>query len=92
MATPEYDRLNCRRINLKLNNKTDADIISILESQENIQGYIKTLIRTANKQPAKEYPPTRYNQKLYGCGVCGKELTGRPHYCGNCGQAIKWVK
>jgi len=45
MGTPTYDRQNTRRINLKLNNKTDADIIRKLESQENIQGYIKNLIR-----------------------------------------------
>ena len=45
MATPQYDRENTRRINLKLNNKTDSDIIQCLESQENIQGYIKELIR-----------------------------------------------
>lgn len=45
MATPQYDKQNTRRVNLKLNNKTDADIIRKLESVENIQGYIKELIR-----------------------------------------------
>ena len=45
MGTPMYDKQNTRRINLKLNNKTDADIIKQLESQENIQGYLKRLIR-----------------------------------------------
>ena len=45
MATPQYDKQNTRRVNLKLNNKTDADIIRTLESVENIQGYIKELIR-----------------------------------------------
>ena len=45
MATPQYDRENTRRINLKLNKKTDDDIIQHLESQENIQGYLKRLIR-----------------------------------------------
>jgi hypothetical protein len=44
MATAQYDRENTRRINLKLNNKTDADIIRQLESQANIQGYLKRLI------------------------------------------------
>lgn len=45
MATPQYDRENTRRVNLKLNKKTDDDIIRHLESQENIQGYLKRLIR-----------------------------------------------
>ena len=50
MATAQYDRENCRRINLKLNKKTDADIIQRLESQENIQAYIKRLIREDMKK------------------------------------------
>lgn len=48
MGTPAYDKANTRRINLKLNNKTDADIIAQLESlksSEGIQGYLKRLIR-----------------------------------------------
>ena len=48
MGSPKYDRENTRRINLKLNNKTDADIIQQLESlkeTEGIQGYLKRLIR-----------------------------------------------
>lgn len=50
MATPQYDRENTRRINLKLNKKTDDDIIQHLESQENIQGYLKRLIREDMKK------------------------------------------
>lgn len=45
MGTPKYDKENTTRINLKLNNKTDADIIQHLKAQESIQGYIKRLIR-----------------------------------------------
>ena len=45
MASQEYDRINTTRINLKLNNKTDADIIEKLKGTENVQGYIKELIR-----------------------------------------------
>jgi hypothetical protein len=44
MGTPAYDKQNTRRINLKLNNKTDAEIIRHLENHGNIQGYIKRLI------------------------------------------------
>ena len=48
MATAQYDRENTRRINLKLNKKTDEDIIKRLEAgkdEEGIQGYLKRLIR-----------------------------------------------
>ena len=57
MGTPAYDRENTRRINLKLNNKTDADIISQLEklkSSEGIQGYLKRLIREDMKRGGAE--------------------------------------
>jgi hypothetical protein len=53
MGNPAYDRENTRRINLKLNKKTDADIISELERQENIQAYIKRLIREDMKKAGK---------------------------------------
>lgn len=57
MATAQYDRENTRRINLKLNNKTDADIIQRLEEMkdtEGIQGYLKRLIRKDMKETAHD--------------------------------------
>ena len=54
MGTPQYDKENTTRINLKLNNKTDADIIRQLKSQESIQGYIKRLIREDMKKAAHD--------------------------------------
>lgn len=45
-AQYRYDKKNTRQIILKLNNKTDADIISKLEDVENKQGYIKDLVRS----------------------------------------------
>ena len=48
METPQgrYDKVNTIRIcGLKLNLKTDKEIISHLKSQANKQGYIKGLIR-----------------------------------------------
>lgn len=44
-ATLKYDSANTRQYHLKLNLKTDADIIKHLERKESIQGYIKELIR-----------------------------------------------
>ncbi len=41
----KWDAANTRQIKLKLNLKTDADILSKLDSVENTQGYIKSLIR-----------------------------------------------
>ena len=50
-----YDRENCRTYGLKLNLKTDAEIIKKLSSVPSMQGYIKQLIRndisrTENKE------------------------------------------
>lgn len=47
-AQKRYDEANkdkFRMIHLKLNRETDADIIEKLEQSQNIQGYIKELIR-----------------------------------------------
>ena len=41
----EYDKANTIGVYLKLNKKTDADIIAALETVANKQGFIKRLIR-----------------------------------------------
>ncbi len=41
----KYDKTNTTQIRMKLNLKTDADILEKLESVGNKQGYIKALIR-----------------------------------------------
>ena len=43
--TKKYDENNTTRVQLKLNNKTDADILEYLDSVENTQGTIKRLLR-----------------------------------------------
>lgn len=45
-ASYKYDKNNTKRISLKLNLATDADILKKLESEKNVQGYIKKLIRS----------------------------------------------
>ena len=45
----KYNEANVKQIKLALNRKTDADIIKILEGKDNIQGYIKELIRRDQK-------------------------------------------
>ena len=44
-ASQKYNQNNTKIINLRLNNKTDADVIEWLEKQDNKAGYIKRLIR-----------------------------------------------
>lgn len=44
-ASMKYDVKNTKRISLKFNKKTDKDILTKLESVDNMQGYIKGLIR-----------------------------------------------
>lgn len=44
-AQERYDKENTIRITVKLNKKTEADIIEKLNSVDNKQGYIKRLIR-----------------------------------------------
>lgn len=44
-AIKKYDAANTRQIHLKLNTNTDADILEHLDGLDNVQGYIKRLIR-----------------------------------------------
>lgn len=44
-AVEKYDASHTRQIKLKLNLKTDADILHKLDSLDNKQGYIKESIR-----------------------------------------------
>ena len=44
-AQAKYDKANTRQIHLKLNRRTDADVIQALDNAESKQGYIKCLIR-----------------------------------------------
>ena len=44
-ANAKYDKVHTTGLYLKLNLETDADILTKLERTENVQGYIKWLIR-----------------------------------------------
>ena len=46
-AQLRYDKENTRQIILKLNTKTDADVIGKLDSVGNKQGYLKKLVRNS---------------------------------------------
>ena len=44
-ATIKYSKKHILQKNIKLNKETDADIIQHLEKQDNVNGYLKDLIR-----------------------------------------------
>lgn len=44
-AQERYDRENTVFVGLKLNKKTDADIIALLEKSDNKQGMIKNILK-----------------------------------------------
>ncbi len=48
-ASMKYNEKKVKQIKLSLNKKTDADIIEILNRCDNVQGYIKDLIRRDNE-------------------------------------------
>lgn len=45
----EWQKKNIRRVVIKLNKNTDADIIEHIDKQESVQGYIKEAIRAYMK-------------------------------------------
>lgn len=45
-ASMKYQRRTIKRYSLNLNYHTDQDLISHLEGIDNVQGYIKSLIRS----------------------------------------------
>lgn len=49
-ASAKYDKANTKSFHLKLNKKTDKDIIDRLDSVDNKQGYVKGLIRKDIKE------------------------------------------
>lgn len=50
-ANNKFNKANTRMVSLRLNYKTDADIIEKLDSVESKMGYIKSLIRKDLKKP-----------------------------------------
>lgn len=49
-AQKKYDAENTRQFHLKLNRRTDEDVLEKLDSVANKQGYIKELIRADLKK------------------------------------------
>ena len=53
-ASAKYDKTHTKGIYLKLNKETDKDIIDFLAGVDNVQGYIKQLIRNDENFKYKE--------------------------------------
>lgn len=49
----KYDKANTKQFHLKLNKRTDKDVIERLLGTGNVQGYIKGLIREDLERTAK---------------------------------------
>lgn len=79
MATAEYDKKNCTRINLKLNNKTDADIIEKLGKVGNVQGFIKNMIRE------------EISMKRYDASLANKETIFDSASFDTIPEMIEWI-
>ena len=52
-AQSKYDKAHTKSVLLKLNKKTDADILGKLEQVPNKQGYIKELVRNDLRQQGR---------------------------------------
>lgn len=75
MGTPAYDKANTTRVNLKLNNKTDDDIIRQLRKVDSIQGYIKSLIRADMKKGEQKMSIYEFVKGLFdACDVTPEKM------------------
>ena len=55
-----YEKENLRQIRLKINRKTEPEMLEWIEKQDNIQGYIKGLIMNDMKTEGKKMASKRY--------------------------------
>lgn len=49
-ASKKYDQINTKMISVKINKRTDADILQRIDAIDNKQSYIKGLIRRDIKE------------------------------------------
>ncbi len=61
----KYIKENMRRYALNLNRNTDVDILEYLEGRDNVQGYLKRLIREdmARQKAGEESPAERQHDE-----------------------------
>ena len=84
-----YEKENLRQIRLKINRKTEPDLLAWVEKQENVQGYIKQLIRREMPEMAE------LNNQTWFCPKCKNPVEEFNfgefnNYCPFCGQKLIW--
>ena len=87
-----YEKENLRQIRLKINRKTEQDLLAWIEKQRNIQGYIKQLIR---EDMEKEPLQAELRGTQWFCPRCKNHVdimhAGEfANFCSFCGQKIKF--
>lgn len=55
-ADTKYKKANIIKVNMSLNRNTDGDILAYIDTIDNKQGYLKSLIREDMARRAKEEP------------------------------------
>ena len=87
-----YEKENLRQIRLKINRKTEPELLAWIEKQDNIQGYIKELIRKDMEQEPKN---AILRNQIWYCQKCKNPVEmfnfGEfNNYCPFCGQKLMW--
>ena len=94
-AAAKYDKTNTRLIQLKLNKKTDADILEFLDGLDNRQGFIKDMIRKHIK--GTDVAPVMDKKIIDGeflegqsvvVSIDGREFKRKPYYSAKWGDLV----
>lgn len=98
-AIRKYDAANTKQIHLKLNLKSDADVLERLaqaaETAEGMQGYIKRLIRQDIEEhdvpvPVKCLNINNGQKMIYYCGNCEETIKYGELVCPCCNRKLAW--
>lgn len=86
-AKERYDSANTKQFKMKLNIKTDADIIEWLDTQDNKQGAVKDLIRNAiNAAGLKLIEGSFLEGETVKVNVHGKTVSRKVRYDASAGD------
>lgn len=94
-ASRKYDKNNTKLFQMKLNKKTDEDILNFLDGLENKQGFLKELIRKAMK--GEEAAPTIEKKIVAGnftegesviVSIDGREFKRVPYFSKKWGDLV----
>ena len=85
-----YEKENLRQIRLKINRKTEPELLEWIEKQGNIQGYIKRLIREDMGNQPKE---AELREQEWFCPRCKNHIEMMHagefnNFCAFCGQKV----